>query len=353
MELPRLRRIAIGTVAVCLALVASPGASAVQVAPPPAPAREAWRVTWNDLSPIPLRKERAVRFGFTTRGAQEGGYVQAIIESAAGFAIASIDTGAEPLDVTGTLRWDGRNATGFRVANGLYRAKLVAVDGDGTRRETPLRTFRIERPERARTIYRVNDAGRRVALTFDDCNFPAAWRGILDVLAKRDVGATFFCLGLDVQRYPDVARRTVRLGHTIGSHSFRHPDLAYVNSATIRDELERTARSWWAVAKVTPAPYLRPPYGDFDAQVLDVAGSLGYGACVLWDVDPSDYRRPGAGVIASRVLANVRPGSIVLLHVLPQTLEALPEILRGLRERNLNPVTLAELLASGQPVSAC
>lgn len=347
-----MRRIAVGAVALSLAVVASPGASAVQVAPPPAPGSTAWRVTWSELGPNPLRRGNAVRFGFATRGEQAGGSVQAIIEDAFGWPVQTIDTGDRVLDGSGWLRWDGRNATGFRVENGVYRAQLVAVDADGRRRETQYRIFRVERPVRARTIYRVEGAGRRIALTFDDCNFAGAWRDILATLAKRDLLATFFCLGLDVQRFPVAARRTLAAGHTIGSHSFRHPDLAYVPSGVIRSELDLTARAWWGVARATPAPYLRPPYGDFDAQVLEIAGDLGYAACVLWDVDPSDYRRPGAGVIASRVLGAVRPGSIVLLHVLPQTAEALPAILRGLRERHLHPVSLAELLDAGTPVTS-
>jgi peptidoglycan/xylan/chitin deacetylase (PgdA/CDA1 family) len=91
-------------------------------------------------------------------------------------------------------------------------------------------------------------------------------------------------------------------------------------------------------------PFRRPPYGVVDREAIAAAGTCGYRWLVLWDVDPSDWERPGAAAIASRVLTHVRAGSIVVLHVLDQTASALPAILRGLRSRGLRPVTLLELI---------
>jgi peptidoglycan/xylan/chitin deacetylase (PgdA/CDA1 family) len=77
------------------------------------------------------------------------------------------------------------------------------------------------------------------------------------------------------------------------------------------------------------------------------AGAAGYTYTVLWDVDPFDWQQPGAGVIVSRVLGTVRPGSVILLHTTGQTAQALPSIIQGLRSRGLQPVRLHELFASG------
>lgn len=310
-----------------------------------------FRVRWEAIAPVPLSTQRAMTFTFRTSGAQAGGRVLARIATLDGTPVRELNSGSDPLAPIATLRWDGRDDAGRRVANGVYAVQLVALSRVGEEHPTSVRRVRLERPGRTRTVYRVNGAGRRVALTFDDCNFDDAWRRILTTLEERDVQVTFFCLGKTVQLFPQLARRTVALGHDIGSHSFDHPNLRYASSWRILDELDRTTRSWWSVAGVTPLPYFRPPYGDFDADVLRATGLRGYADCFLWDVDPSDWTDPGPGTIAARVLDRVRPGSIVLLHVKPQTAAALPAILRGLRKLDLEPVTLTELLAAGAPVT--
>jgi peptidoglycan-N-acetylglucosamine deacetylase len=106
---------------------------------------------------------------------------------------------------------------------------------------------------------------------------------------------------------------------------------------------------WWKVARSTPAPYFRPPYGAYDAKTLRAAGDTGYARVILWDVDPHDARRPGADVIAHRVLAGVQRGSIVEMNVLGQTAGALPRILDGLSKRGLRPTTLPALFEAAGP----
>ena len=311
----------------------------------------AFRVRWEGVAPVPLSTQRAMTLTFRTSGAQDGGRVLARISTLGGEQVRELNSGSDPLASVSVLRWNGRDDEGRRVANGVYAVQLVALSRAGDEHASATRRVRLERPVRTRTVYRVNGAGRRVALTFDDCNFDDAWRQILTTLAERDDRVTFFCLGKTVQLFPQLARRTVALGHDIGSHSFDHPNLRYASEWSILDELDRTTRSWWSVAGVTPLPYFRPPYGDFDRDVLAATGLRGYAMCFLWDVDPSDWTDPGPATIAARVLDRVRPGSIVLLHVKPQTAAALPAILRGLRKMDLEPVTLTELLAAGAPVT--
>jgi peptidoglycan/xylan/chitin deacetylase (PgdA/CDA1 family) len=186
-----------------------------------------------------------------------------------------------------------------------------------------------------------------VALTFDDCNDGHAWARMLRVLASRRVTATFFCLGIRVNQYPQLARRTVARGHTIGSHGWDHRDFATLSYSAARSRLLKDERAWWSKARNTPAPYFRPPYGSYDATTLRAAGSAGYARTVLWDVDPSDYLRPGASVIAHRVVSAARPGSIVIMHNQLQTAQALPAIIKGLRHHHLTPVSLSALFRAG------
>lgn len=91
----------------------------------------------------------------------------------------------------------------------------------------------------------------------------------------------------------------------------------------------------------------RPPYGDYNSTIIAQAGSFGL-TTIMWNDDPADWSQPGTTTIVNRVLSNVRPGSIILLHDGPagraQTLAALPGILAGLRQRGLTPVSLPQLL---------
>lgn len=195
----------------------------------------------------------------------------------------------------------------------------------------------------ATVVRRVDGAGRRVALTFDDGD-PRWWRRVLHVLRRRHVRATFFILGGYVRANPDLARGTLADGHAIGSHGCSHALMTDETEAQVRVELARSCRAWRMATGVTPRPYLRPPYGAYDGVTRRLAADVGFTRFILWDVDPEDWRAPGARVIVRRVLREVRPGSIVLFHLERQTAWALPAILRGLRARHLTPVTVPGLL---------
>jgi peptidoglycan/xylan/chitin deacetylase (PgdA/CDA1 family) len=111
----------------------------------------------------------------------------------------------------------------------------------------------------------------------------------------------------------------------------------------VRQELMRSETPWWNAAQGTPVPYGRPPYGAYNSSTVAAFGGVGFTRVIMWDVDPQDWRNPGASVIAARVLSHVRSGSIVCMHLRPQTAAALPAILRGLRARGYKAVSLPEL----------
>lgn len=229
---------------------------------------------------------------------------------------------------------------------GLYRLRVAAVDGAGNARLSREMALRLVHPVRTAVWRSVSGAGRRVALTFDDCNEDTAWNRILDILSSNHLRTTFFCIGSNVERFGATARRAVALGHAIGDHTWDHADLVGMSRAAQEGEMRRQMDAWWRVAHVTPLPYFRPPYGAYDATTLAAAGSLGFGRTILWDVDPQDWRRPGASVIAQKVLGAIHPGAIVVLHVQSQTADALPSILAGLRRKHLQESSLPELFAA-------
>ena len=201
--------------------------------------------------------------------------------------------------------------------------------------------------DHAKVLGTVTHARNRLALTFDDCGDPAAWRSILATLHARALHATFFCIGQAVQAHPTLARRVRADGDMLCNHSWSHPDLTTLGAAAIARQIRQT-RSVDARAG-SRCSYIRPPYGSYNRTVLQVAGQLGYQRAALWNVDPRDWQRPGAAVITRRVLSASASGSIVIMHCLPQTAQALPAIVRGLHSRHLLPVALSTLVRIGDP----
>ena len=297
--------------------------------------------TWEGINPEPLRTTEPIRFTF--RSLDPDGPLNV--------SFAVFDAVGRVRQMTGLVRrageeeldWTPRYANGGALIPGLYRVQFTATDRAGNGRASPFRSFRILRPVRSTVWRRVDGSGRRVALTFDDCNVRSAWSRILSVLQANTVHATFFCIGENVSRLADLARRTVREGNAVGDHTYDHAYLPGLSQSAVRRRLEIDEAIWWKVAGATPAPYFRPPDGAYDGTTLRAAGSVGYLRTIIWDVDPRDWSRPGPSAITARVLGAVHPGSIVVLHVLAQTAAALPAILRGLRKRRLRQSTLPEL----------
>jgi len=177
-----------------------------------------------------------------------------------------------------------------------------------------------------------------VALTFDDGPWPNSTAQILAILVQRQAPATFFVVGRQVQRYPELVRQELAAGMAVGSHSDSHPQpFDRLPTARIRDELTRGRRTLQALG-VHPAGF-RPPGGAASATILAAAQGLGE-RTVLWSVDPADWQ-PGvtADQLVQRVLAAARPGAIVLLHDgggdRSATVAALPGIVDGLRRLGL------------------
>ena len=177
-----------------------------------------------------------------------------------------------------------------------------------------------------------------VYLTFDDGPHPTWTPQVLDVLARHGVTATFFVLGQSVEAYPELAARVVREGHDAENHTFDHASLDKVDRETFIAEVRDTDRAIHAAAgeQADPIACLRPPYGAYDEQTSALAAELGK-ALVLWNVDPQDWRRPGADQIAEHLLAHARPGAILLMHDgggdRSQTVEALDTVLEELSAR--------------------
>ncbi len=195
------------------------------------------------------------------------------------------------------------------------------------------------------TFSRVMVSGNYIALTFDDGPHPQNTPRLLDILAKRNIKATFYVIGRSVDLHPGVLRRTVAEGHEIGNHSQTHRLLSKLGDAQLRQEMQRCQDAIGRAAGVRPRT-MRPPYGGLLQRQRElVLNEFGY-PTILWSVDPLDWKRPGASVITSRILSGTTNGGIVLAHDLhAQTVDAMSATCDGLLKRGFKFVTVSQLIA--------
>jgi peptidoglycan-N-acetylglucosamine deacetylase len=198
-------------------------------------------------------------------------------------------------------------------------------------------------------VYRVPTTEKVVALTYDDGPHPVYTKRILEILANANVKATFFMIGAEMDRYPDLVREIVREGHAVGNHTYTHPhDIRVDTRAQVTEELEKCEAT---IERITgKRPHLfRPPRGMLDSTVYSIATEEGY-RVALWTVCADHHDAPTPIAMAQRVLDHVRPGAIILAHdgtfdSRYKDVEATPLIIQGLRKMGYRFVTLPQLLA--------
>jgi peptidoglycan/xylan/chitin deacetylase (PgdA/CDA1 family) len=188
---------------------------------------------------------------------------------------------------------------------------------------------------------------RRVALTFDDGPDLAHTPALLDALAELGAPATFFVVGKRVDEHPELTARIAREGHELGNHTYSHPYLPLARSRTVLRELAATDRAIARATGLVPA-LARPPYGGRSPHNIRAFERLNK-RVVLWDVNSFDWKGRSAASIVERVLARVRPGSIILLHEARDggetTIEAVRMLVPALRARGYETSTISRMLA--------
>jgi peptidoglycan/xylan/chitin deacetylase (PgdA/CDA1 family) len=201
------------------------------------------------------------------------------------------------------------------------------------------------------TFSRVAVSQPYIALTFDDGPHPKNTPRLLDMLRERNVKATFYVIGRNVDLYPNVLRRTVSEGHEVGNHTYSHPILSKLSDSAVREELTKCRDAVARAAGVQPRT-MRPPYGALLQRQREwVRAELNY-PTIMWSVDPLDWKRPGASVITSRMLAGTTPGAILLAHDLHAgTVDAMPATIDGLLNKGYKFVTVSQLLAMASQVA--
>jgi peptidoglycan/xylan/chitin deacetylase (PgdA/CDA1 family) len=188
-----------------------------------------------------------------------------------------------------------------------------------------------------------------VALTFDDGTSAESTLKILATLVREHAGATFFPTGRSVERFADVWRRVAAAGYPIGNHTYSHGSLTGQCYEAQRAELLRDERVLGGLG-LSLIPVMRPPYEEWDASTLLAARAAGESHMVLWDVDTHDWTGVNARTIVSRAVGG-QAGSIVLMHTITNTADALPTIIHRYRDRGFTFVTVPTLLDIASPES--
>ncbi len=190
---------------------------------------------------------------------------------------------------------------------------------------------------------------KKIALTFDDGPDAVYTPAVLDILKKYQVPATFFLIGKNVSRYPEITSRIVSEGHTVGNHSWSHPDFRELSfSEILEQEILPTYR---IIKKIAGQEHLllRPPYGAIADETIELLGQEDW-KIINWSLDTFDwyenYNEPQT--ILDRVLDNIHPEAIILMHSgggnRDNTLKALPLIIEALQAKGYSFTTVNKLL---------
>lgn len=195
-------------------------------------------------------------------------------------------------------------------------------------------------------VYSVEREDKVISVTFD-----ASWGGdktmaILDLLDEYNAKATFFLVGIWVDKYPELVKEIAARGHEIGNHSDSHAHFTQISESKIRQELDSCSDKIEALTEVRPTLF-RPPYGDYNSKVITVVRDEGYEA-VQWSIDSLDWKNRGVDDLIKRATNNVQPGDIILFHNDSQYIvEALPAILKHYQEQGFNMIPAKDILLTG------
>ena len=197
---------------------------------------------------------------------------------------------------------------------------------------------------------RVTTTEKIVALTFDDGPVPKHLDAVLGTLQAHDIPATFYLVGQDAVRHPDLVQRIFNNGHEIGNHSFTHPRLLLMTQRRIAAEIEQTDQALREAGYTGPLTF-RPPYGK---KLIGLPAYLARNqrASIMWSLAPEQWTGPIEERVA-RVRREITPGAIILLHIMfdhgQGARDMLDPLITALKADGYRFVTLSALLAAHAP----
>ena len=183
-----------------------------------------------------------------------------------------------------------------------------------------------------------------VAITFDDGPYPDTTNPMLDALEENYAKATFFCLGQNVEYYPEVVQREYELGLEVATHTYSHQQLPTLSASALEEEITKSTNANKNATGVAPT-LMRPPYGAVNKTVLEAAGNHGL-SCVNWSLDTEDWKTKNADATYKQVMT-ATDGDVVLLHDIHEyNVNAVQRFVPDLIEQGFQLVTVSELYAN-------
>lgn len=167
---------------------------------------------------------------------------------------------------------------------------------------------------------------------------------MLEIFEQNEVHTTFFVGGMWVKDNEETLKKIYDKGHEIGNHGYFHKDHKKINKDRNREEIEVTHKLVKSVLGIDMTLFA-PPSGSYGDVTISVAESLGY-KTIMWSDDTIDWRDKNRDLIYSRATKKVKGGGLVLMHPTAATVEALPDIIRTLKEKGLAVSKVSEVIAS-------
>ncbi|MFC5451813.1 polysaccharide deacetylase family protein [Paenibacillus aestuarii] len=201
-------------------------------------------------------------------------------------------------------------------------------------------------------IHQLTISQKAVAFTFDDGPNPLYTPQVLDIFKDARGKATFYMIGEQIEKYPDIAKSVHTEGHEIGNHTYSHPYLTKLSEEERMDELLRTQKLIKAITGAESRTF-RPPYLDCNEQVERAAASFGYPVIGAVNGEARDWEQPGVQHIIDVTLKTLQPGSILLFHDgygdRSQTIAAVSMLVQKLSAEGYELVSVSELLQMSTP----
>lgn len=194
-------------------------------------------------------------------------------------------------------------------------------------------------------IYCVDTKKKVLSLTFDVAWGNEDMQDILNILKKEKVKASFFFSGDWVSRYSEDVRKVYEAGHDIGNHGDNHKYMTKLSKEEQQEEI-RGANDKVKALLGTSMELFRPPYGDYNSQVIQNAEEMGYYS-IQWSIDSLDWMEPGAEGVIEKVCSHkaLKNGGIILLHTGTKcTKKALPELIQNLKQKGYRFVPVSKMI---------
>ena len=190
-----------------------------------------------------------------------------------------------------------------------------------------------------RATDRVLEGKKLVVLTFDDGPSETTTPRLLDILAEKDVPATFFMLGSKAKTNPKIVKRANKEGHEVASHTMYHQNLVRIPADAVKSDINEAKSAIKGILGRDPR-FTRPPYGNINDAVRSNVGT----PMILWSVDTEDWRSKNIDSIISTAMSELHDGAVILMHdIYPTSVDAVSKLIDAVREKGYEFASLSEI----------